>query len=179
MNEKKEPSALINENIRFDKLQVISNDGTNLGVIARRVALDAAKVQGLDLVLVSDQGSMGVPVAKIMDYGKVIYAKKKQLTEAKKHQKVIQIKEIKLRPKIGEHDLQTKLTQAIDFLSEGKHVKVTIMFKGREAVGIQEKATDLFNKINQAFADAGLNKVAVEKDLKSFQSWSRIYTAKK
>lgn len=76
MNEKKDPSALINESIKFDKLQVISNDGVNLGVIPRRAALDAAKLQGLDLVLMSDQGNMGAPVAKIMDYGKVLYSKK-------------------------------------------------------------------------------------------------------
>lgn len=84
-----------------------------------------------------------------------------------------------MRPKIGEHDLQTKLNQAIEFLNDGKHVKVTLTFKGREAVGMQEKAEDIFNKIAQTFTNAGLTKLTIEKDIKAFQSWSRIYASKK
>ena len=87
-----------------------------------------------------------------MDFGKALYAKKKQQAEAKKSQKVIQVKEIKLRPKIGEHDYQTKINQAIDFLKDGKHLKVTLMFKGREAAMREERGEELFRKIDESFA---------------------------
>ena len=95
---------LVNEKIRFDKMQVISQDGENFGVISRAEALQAARIAGLDLVLLTQSGTDGLPVAKIMDYGKALYAKKKQAADSKKSQKTIQIKEMKFRPKIGDHD---------------------------------------------------------------------------
>ena len=104
-----------------------------------------------------------MPVAKIMDFGKALYAKRKQQAEAKKSQKIIQVKEIKMRPKIGEHDYQTKMNQAIDFLKDGKHVKITLMFKGREAAMREERGEELFRKIDESFANAGLTKIAARK----------------
>lgn len=172
-------APLINEKIRFDKVQVISNDGKNLGVLTRDEALRLARQAELDLVLLSEQGGEGAPVVKIMDFGKALYAKKKQLADAKKHQKVIQIKEIKLRPKISEHDYQTKMNQAMQFLKDGKHLKVTLMFKGRETATREERGDEMFAKINSTFEQSGLTKLVQEKDVKATQLWSRIYYLKK
>jgi translation initiation factor IF-3 len=169
----------INENIRFPKVQVITHDGKNLGIVAIDEALKLAEKAGLDLVLMSQMGGEGVPVVKIMDFGKALYAKKKQLADAKKHQKSIQVKEIKLRPKIGEHDYQTKINQAIQFLTSGKHLKITLMFKGRESLTIDKRGKELFDKIDASFQQAGLTKIMYEKDTKSSQLWSRIYYLKK
>lgn len=179
MKDRKELLPPINENIRIDRLQVITHDGRNLGMISRYDALRYAREAGLDLVLISDAGKDGMPVAKIMDFGKVLYEKKKKQTEAKKHQKVIQIKEVKMRPSIGEHDYQTKFKQAVDFLKDGKHVKFTLFFKGRENESKEERGNEFFNRILQSFEEAGLLKNLVqEKDAKLGQFWSRIFHLK-
>lgn len=172
-------SPLINEKIRFDKLQLITHEGNNMGVVSRDQAIKMAYAAGLDLVLIAENGGLGVPVAKIQDFGKVLYEKKKQQTEAKKNQKVIQIKELKMRPKISEHDYQTKINQAIEFLKDGKHLKVTLMFRGREAASLDGKGSEMFDKMTQSFIEAGLSKIAQEKDSKTSQFWSRIYYLKK
>ena len=123
-------SGLIaNEDIKFDQVQLIDHTGTNHGVLARRDALYKAREAGLDLVLLTPEGPMGYPLCKIMDYGKELYNRKKKQAEAKKHQKVVLVKEIKLKPKIGLHDYQIKMKQAIGFLEDGNKVKFTIVFK--------------------------------------------------
>ncbi len=160
-------------------MQVISQDGTNLGVLTRMEALNLARAASLDLVLLTAAGGDGMPVTKIMDFGKALYAKKKQAGEAKKSQKVIQVKEIKFRPKIGEHDFITKMNQAIEFLNDGKHVKVTLMFRGREIGMKEERGKELFDKIDESFQKAGLTKIFAEKDSKAGQLWSRTYYLKK
>lgn len=176
----KDDMPLMNEKIRFERVQVINAEGKNIGIVSRDEALRQAKIDGLDLVIIAEQGNEGVPVAKIMDFGKVLYAKKKQQAEAKKKQHIIQIKEIKLRPKIAEHDYLTKLNQGIQFLKEGKRLKVTLMFKGREAAMRDERGTHLFEKIHQTLEDAGLLKNLIqEKDMKAPQVWSRTYYLKK
>lgn len=170
---------LINEKIRFDRVQLISADGQNLGVMTREDALRQARSAQLDLVIIAERGGEGLPVAKIMDFGKVLYAKKKQLAHAKKNQKIIQVKEIKIRPKIGEHDYQTKIQQGIQFLEEGKHLKVTLMFKGREIMMKEERGAELLQKIQQSLEDAGLGKrLQQEKDSKTPQLWTRVYFLK-
>jgi len=169
-------SAPVNEKIPFARLQVISHDGKNLGEITRAEALLLAQAASLDLVLIADSGSLGVPVAKIMDFGKASYAKKKQQADAKKHQKVIQVKEVQIRPKIGEHDYQTKINNAIRFLLDGKRLKITLIFRGREVTMKNERGTELFDKIHESFDQAGITKRLVqEKDSKTNQLWSRIY----
>jgi translation initiation factor IF-3 len=174
----KDPAALINENIKADKLQVIAADGENVGVISRGVALQMAREASLELVLLAEQGKEGFPVAKIMDFGKVLYAKKKKKSEAKKHQKVIQVKEIKIRPKIGDNDYQTKIKQAIQFLLSGKRVKITLWFKkGRESVTREDRGAELFDRIDKSFEDQGFPFVH-EQDAKSGLLWSRIYYIK-
>jgi translation initiation factor IF-3 len=173
-------APLINEKIRFEKMQLITSDGRNLGVISRDEALREARLAGLDLVIIAEQGNDGVPVAKVLDFGKALYAKKKQLGEAKKHQKVIQIKELKLRPKIAEHDYQTKMNQCLQFLEEGKRVKITLTFRGREVAMKEDRGNELFDKIQKSIDDAGFGKNLVqEKDTKTPQLWSRVYYLKK
>ncbi len=169
---------LTNEQIRFPRVQLITHEGKNEGVVSRYDAMRMAQEAGLDLVVIADNGAEGFPVVKIMDFGKALYAKKKKQAEAKKHQKVIQVKEIKIRPKIGGHDFQTKMNQAIQFLKEGKKLKVTLMFKGRELVLQQERGKEIFDKIDAVFTDAGII-VIQEKDAKLGQLWSRIYYLKK
>ncbi len=171
---------LINGQIRAPKVQVITKDGENVGIISRSEALRRAEDAGLDLVLLAEKGSEGVPVVRIMDFGKVLYERKKKSALAKKKQKTVQIKEIKVSPKIGEHDFLTKMKHALEFLNEGKRVKVTIFFKGRENISKQERGEVLFDKVDSLFEEHGLLKDLVrEKDMKMGRFWSRIYYLKK
>src|SRR5688500_3128922 len=100
LKEKRESSTLINQQIRAENVQLITQTGENIGVVSRNQALRQAEEAGLDLVLIAQSGKDGIPVVKIMDFGKVLYEKKKKTLEAKKNQKVIQIKEVKMSPKI-------------------------------------------------------------------------------
>ena len=168
----------INENIRFPKIQLITHEGQNIGVVSRDEALRLAHLASLDLVLIAESGSDGYPLAKIMDFGKAQYAKKKKLTEAKKHQKTIQVKEIKVRPKIGEHDFKTKMNQGVQFLNDGKHLKITVAFRGREIMNKEERGTQLFEKIDSYLKESGLTNLMQEKDAKIGQLWSRTYYMK-
>jgi len=170
---------LINEQIKSLKVQLINHLGENVGIVSRNEALRMAEEVELDLVMLSQAGKDSVPVAKIMDLGKVLYEKKKKQVEAKKKQKVIQIKEIKIRPTIGEHDYQTKFDHIIEFLQEGKHVKITIFFKGRENMSKQERGTELFDKINKSFEEHEiLQSLVQERDTNIGQMWSRVYYLK-
>ena len=179
MKEKKDLMPLINEQIRAPKVQLINHLGENIGIVNRSEALRLADEAGLDLVLLSQSSKDDVPVVKIMDCGKALYEKKKKQTEAKKKQRTIQVKEIKIRPTIGEHDYQTKMNHALEFLQEGKHVKITIFFKGRENMSKQERGTELFNRINKTFETQGiLHNLVQERDANIGQMWSRIYYLK-
>lgn len=170
---------LINEKIRFPSLQVIGAEGDNKGVMPRDEALRIARAANLDLVLIADQGSFGVPVAKVVDFGKSLYQKKKQQADAKKNQKIIQVKELKFQPKIADHDFVTKMNQGTQFLLDGKRLKITIEFKGREITLREERGTQLVQKIEAFLEAAGLSKrLMQEKDLKTLKVWSRIYYLK-
>lgn len=158
---------------------MITHEGENIGIVSKSKALRMAQDVSLDLVLISDEGKEGTPVAKIMDFGKILYEKKKKQTESKKHQKVIQIKEIKIRPLIGEHDYQTKMKQAVEFLQEGKRVKVTLFFKGRENITKEKRGAEIFEKVAKTFEDEGLlSNLVQEQDAKAGQYWTRIYYLK-
>ncbi len=111
---------------------VIGSEGEQLGVMSKQDALDAAYEHGLDLVEVASTASP--PVCRIMDYGRFKYQQSKKAQIAKKKQKVIQVKEIKIRPKTDRHDLEVKARYARRFLSEGNKIKVTVRFRGREIV---------------------------------------------
>ncbi len=179
LKDKKENAPLINQQIRAENVQLITQDGENIGTISRNQALRQAEEAGLDLVLIAQSGKDGIPVVKIMDFGKVLYEKKKKTLEAKKHQKVIQIKEIKMSPKIGEHDYQTKIKQAVQFLTTGKRVKITLSFRGREIATKDARGTELFTKIEKSFEEHDLAQNLVqEQDSKMGKMWSRIYYLK-
>ena len=111
-------------------MRVIGPENDQLGILSIEEALRQAEEVGLDLVEVAEKADP--PVCKIMDYGQFKYQQSKRQHEAKKNQKVVHLKEIKLRPKTEEHDFQFKLKHAIDFVEEGDKVKVTVMFRGRE-----------------------------------------------
>ncbi len=120
----------MNEKIRGPEVRVIGHDGQQLGIIAIRKALELAALEHLDLVEVAPNADP--PVCKIMDYGKFKYQQNKRSQEAKKKQTVIQVKEVKIRPKTDEHDLQVKIRHIKRFLSQKDKAKVTILFRGRE-----------------------------------------------
>jgi translation initiation factor IF-3 len=121
-----------NDMIRARELRVIGADGEQLGILPRNEALQIAQEAGLDLVEVA--AAAEPPVCRIMDYGKFRYEEQKKKQEAKKRQTVVQIKEIKFRPKTDEHDYLTKVNHIRRFLEEGDRCKVTIFFRGREIV---------------------------------------------
>lgn len=129
-----EPQDLVrrNEQIRAREVRVIGAEGEQLGILGRNEAVAAARELGLDLVEVA--ATADPPVCRIMDYGKFKYETQKKKQEAKKRQTVIQIKEIKLRPKTDEHDYQTKVGHIRRFIDDGDRCKVTIFFRGREIV---------------------------------------------
>jgi translation initiation factor IF-3 len=120
----------VNESIRSPQLRVIDSDGKQLGILPRREALRLATERELDLVEVSPNANP--PVVKLMDFGKYQYERAKREREARKASKNIEVKEIRLRPKTGEHDLAFKIRQARSFLESGAKVKVRIRFRGRE-----------------------------------------------
>ena len=120
----------INEEIHIREVRVTSAEGEQLGIMLTRDALRMAEEQHLDLVEVAPNAKP--PVCRIMDFGKFRYEQQKREKEAKKKQKTISIKEVKLRPNIDEHDFNVKLKNALRFVEEGNKVKVTIMFRGRE-----------------------------------------------
>lgn len=120
----------INENIKAKQVRLIDELGENRGVVSIKEALEIADEAGLDLIEISPQATP--PVCKVLDFGKYKYEVQKRKNEAKKNQKVVNIKELKLRPAIDIHDYEVKLKQAKKFLSQGDKVKFTMRFKGRE-----------------------------------------------
>jgi len=120
----------INERIRAREVRVIDETGQQLGIMAPQQALGMAREKGLDLVEVS--ATAVPPVCRIMDFGRYQYLEQKRARQAKKHQKTIEVKEIKFRPKVDEHDYQFKKKHIERFLDEGDKVKATVFFRGRE-----------------------------------------------
>src|SRR5262245_12707890 len=120
----------INEAIRAREVRLIDENGQNAGIISRQEALERAAAAGLDLVEVSPDAEP--PVCKILDYGKFKYQEQKKEAEARKKQKKVEVKEIKLRPTIDDHDYDVKMRSMKRFFEEGDKVKVTLRFRGRE-----------------------------------------------
>ena len=119
-----------NERIRASEVQVISSDGKNLGTLSTREAINIAKQEGLDLIEISPNANP--PVCKIIDIGKYKYDQQKKAHKAKKKQKIMNLKEIKLRPVTEIHDYNFKIKNAQKFLTKGDKVKFTVQFRGRE-----------------------------------------------
>lgn len=134
----------INERIRFPKIRVIDADGGQLGIMTPREAVQIAEERELDLVLVSDKADP--PVCRIMDYGKFKFEQEKKAREAKKKQHTVDVKEVKMRYKIEEHDYNVRINQAKRFLKDGDKVKATIMFRGRE-IQHSDIAEDLLKRM--------------------------------
>ncbi|QJA06794.1 translation initiation factor IF-3 [Thermosulfurimonas marina] len=142
----------INEQIRAREVRLIGPDGKQIGIVPLREALARAEEYGLDLVEVAPQASP--PVCKIMDYGQFLYQEAKKAKEAKKRQSQVELKEIKVRPKTEEHDLQTKIRHIRRFLEDNNKVKIRVFFRGREIVH-PELAQKVLQKIQEAVKDLG------------------------
>lgn len=169
---------IANEKIPGKDVQLINAEGVNEGIVSKFYAIDKAKTDGLDLVLLSQSGADGVPVTKIMDLGKALYEKKKKAGEAKKKQKIIKVKEIKLRPSIGDHDLNVKAKHAFEFLEDGMRIKLTLMFRGREMASKHELGPKLFEKFEAALNGMDVENLVFENDSKLGRFWSRVYYKK-
>ena len=134
----------INREIKAKEVRLINYNGENLGVVSTHEALKIAEEVGLDLIEISPQ--VNPPVCKVLDYGKYKYEMQKKKNEAKKNQKVVSIKELKLRPMIEAHDYEVKLKQAKKFLSQGDKVKFTMRYKGRE-MSANDMGKEILNKL--------------------------------
>jgi translation initiation factor IF-3 len=146
------PHSRINEDIRVQQVRLVDENGGQLGVKPIQEALDYAHGKDLDLVEVAAQADP--PVARVMDYGKYRYEQEQKAKLARKHQVSINVKEIKLRPKIGVHDYETKKGHVIRFLGQRAKVKVTIMFRGRETTH-PERGRDLLMRLAEDVKELG------------------------
>ncbi len=153
-----------NRDIRVPRVQLIDADGSNRGEVSINEALLAAEEAGLDLVEISPNAIP--PVVKILDLGKLKYANQKKAAEARKHQKVIEIKEIKMRPNIDDHDYDVKMRAVRRFFEEGDKVKLTLRFRGREMAHM-ELGMKLLNKVKEDVAT--IAKVEAEPKLEGRQ----------
>jgi translation initiation factor IF-3 len=135
-----------NRDIRVPKVQLIDAEGGNLGIVPIQEALQLAEDAGLDLVEISP--NVEPPVCKIIDLGKLKYQSQKKAAEARKKQKVIEIKEIKMRPNIDTHDYEVKMRAVRRFFEEGDKVKLTLRFRGREMAHL-ELGMELLNKVRE------------------------------
>ena len=140
----------MNQRIRAREVRVIDPDGKQIGILPINQARDAAEEFGLDLVEISPNANP--PVCKIMDYGRYKYEQTKKRHEAKKKQTTFQVKEIKVRPKTGDHDLKVKIGHIKKFIEKRDKVKVTVMFRGRE-ITLSHLGKDVLDRIADETAD--------------------------
>jgi len=150
VNPKSQDQAHVNQYIKAKEVRVIDPEGNQMGIIPLSRALSAAAEFGLDLVEVSPNADP--PVCKIMDYGRYKYEQTKKKQVAKKKQSTFQIKEIKVRPKTGEHDLQVKIGHIRKFLERKDKVKVSVLFRGRE-ITLAERGMELLLRISHEVED--------------------------
>ena len=144
---------MINDKIRVKEVRLIDEEGTMIGVVSNDDAQKRADVANLDLVMISPKAEP--PVCKIMDYGKYFFEQAKKEKEAKKKQKVVNIKEIRLSASIDEHDIEFKLKNALKFLKSGDKVKVSIRFRGRE-MSHTNLGTQAMNKFAERIGENGV-----------------------
>ncbi|MFH1807361.1 MAG: translation initiation factor IF-3 [Pseudomonadota bacterium] len=149
----KKTEPRINHRIRVPEVRVIGPEGDQLGILRTDDALSRAHEAGLDLVEVSPMSRP--PVCKIMDYGKFKYTTKKKAVEQRKNQKVVEVKEVKFRPKTDVHDVEIKVHRARSFLDEGNKVKATIMFRGRE-ITHPEIGQQILDRVSKALEDIAM-----------------------
>lgn len=151
--------VIMNEQIRDHEVRVIDTDGSQLGIMDTRDALHLAQEKNLDLILIAPNGKP--PVCKILDYGKYHFEQIKREKEAKKKQKVIEIKEVRFSPNIDEHDMETKAKMASKFLQDGNKVKVSVRFRGREL-----SRTEIGRTVLDSFVESLSQVATVEKPAK-------------
>jgi translation initiation factor IF-3 len=142
----KKDGPRINEEIRAREVHLIEKDGANKGTVSIAEALAAAQEAGLDLVEISPNATP--PIVKILDYGKYKYQEQKKAAEARKKQKVVEVKELKYRPMIDDHDYNVKMRAMERFFEEGDKVKITLRFRGRE-MAHQELGTKLLQRVKE------------------------------
>jgi translation initiation factor IF-3 len=147
------PQTRINDAIRVPQVRLVDEDGTQIGIKRTDEAREYAYSKNLDLVEVAAQADP--PVARVMDYGKYRYEQEQKAKLARKHQSQIHVKEIKLRPKIGRHDYETKKGHVVRFLNQRAKVKVTIMFRGRETTH-PERGRDLLMRLADDVKELGV-----------------------
>ncbi|MBP9692247.1 MAG: translation initiation factor IF-3 [Alphaproteobacteria bacterium] len=140
----------VNEKISSPKVRLVDENGEMVGVLSQKEALERAYKAGLDLVEVSPNADP--PVCKILDYGKYKFEEQKRRAEIRKKQKIIEIKEIQLRPGIDTHDFEVKMRSARKFIEEGDKLKVTLRFRGRE-LSHQELGMDVLNRVKETLQD--------------------------
>ena len=162
----------LNEEIQDKEIRLIGADGAQLGIMPAAQANEMAEEQGLDLVKISPNAVP--PVCKIMDYSKFCFDQKKREKEAKKNQKVVEIKEIRMSPSIDTNDFNTKVKNAQKFLKEGNRVKVSVRFRGREMAH-----TNIGEKLLMDFADACADVAGMEKNPKLEGRFMAIFLAPK
>lgn len=160
----KDDGPRVNEDIDADEVRLIGEDGEMIGVVKTAQAIEQAYEAGLDLVEVSPGAEP--PVCKILDYGKYKYEQQKKAAEARKKQKTIDVKEVKIRPGIEAHDYNVKMRNARRFLEEGNKVKVTMRFRGRE-MAHQDIGRDLLERMKQELSD--VSKVDLEPKMEGRQ----------
>ncbi|NHQ74801.1 translation initiation factor IF-3 [Roseovarius gahaiensis] len=148
----RETGPLINDKIRAPELRLIGADGENVGVVTPERAMSMAEEAGLDLVEISPNATP--PVCKIMDYGKFKYEQQKREAEARKKQKIIEVKEVKFRPNTDTHDYDVKMRNVLKFLENGDKVKVTLRFRGRE-MAHQSLGRELLNRVAEDIKEVG------------------------
>ena len=149
---------LINEQITFPEVRLVSEDGVQLGIMSSREALQKADEANLDLILIAPAAKP--PVCRIMDYSKFRYEQTRRERDAKKKQKTVEVKEIRLSPNIDSNDLNTKSNNARKFLEKGNRVKVTLRFRGREMAHINQTKHVLENFADTLQDIAGVDKAA-------------------
>lgn len=142
----------VNEMIVAEEIRVVGSEGEMLGVMSVEAAINLADEEGLDLVEISPNAAP--PVCKILDYGKYKYEQQKKAAEARKNQKTVDVKEVKIRPGIEDHDYQVKMRNARKFLENGDKVKVTMRFRGRE-MAHQNIGYDLLKRMIEELSDVG------------------------
>ena len=140
----------INEQIRDREIRVIDSDGSQLGIMPARKAMELAEQKNLDLVKIAPQATP--PVCKIIDYGKYRFEQSKREKEQRKNQRVVEIKEVRLSLNIDVHDFETKKNHAMRFISEGNKVKASIRFRGRE-MGHPELGLEIMKRFSEAMAE--------------------------
>ncbi|MEM7650717.1 MAG: translation initiation factor IF-3 [Pseudomonadota bacterium] len=149
---RKDKGPRVNDRIIADEIRLVDEDGEMIGVVSVEEGIKKADEAGLDLVEVSPNAKP--PVCKILDYGKYKYEEQKKASEARKKQKTVDVKEVKIRPGIEEHDYQVKMRNARKFLENGDKVKVTMRFRGRE-MAHQDIGFDLIKRMIEELADVG------------------------